>query len=446
MVSMVSPVSSSTTLAHATFLSVLLLFGEITISNGFMIKRATLSTSDSSQPASNGRHSGCFFYQQLQFSHGYDTCNQPTLKRLQPQQGKCLAASMENGEENTSLEGQEPSSRSSNNYQAAVLVLCTVPLAWGTFEPAVRLIYQQQDANGQVPALFFSLAYYFVASITLATIAIFQQSRMTMNEEGESNIIDIYQSKISSSSFKTTMKGGFELGTYLFLGNGLQVWGLATIPSDRAAFLLQLTTLFVPLFSSPLEIPLRTWMACAIALLGVLGISMDGSNVGDSLLASDTSSLFFLTQGDFFIVLAAVTYTLHCIRLEHYAKQMTSAVELGLFKAITELSLTAVALVVTTQMHSQSTIELLISTANGLPVTTVLAIVWIGVITIAYTIVAQSYGQARVIPTEANLIYTIQPVFTALVAWALLGENLGTAGYVGGSLIGVAVYLVVMDK
>jgi drug/metabolite transporter (DMT)-like permease len=65
---------------------------------------------------------------------------------------------------------------------------------------------------------------------------------------------------------------------------------------------------------------------------------------------------------------------------------------------------------------------------------------------VAYTIYAQSFGQSRVPPATANLIYTIQPFFTALVAFLVLGETLGPAGYVGGSLIGAAVLLVIQDE
>jgi drug/metabolite transporter (DMT)-like permease len=70
------------------------------------------------------------------------------------------------------------------------------------------------------------------------------------------------------------------------------------------------------------------------------------------------------------------------------------------------------------------------------------AIFWTGWITCAYTIWAQSYGQSRVSPTNANLIYTFQPIFTALFAWALLGETMGPAGFAGGAIIATAVYTV----
>jgi drug/metabolite transporter (DMT)-like permease len=74
------------------------------------------------------------------------------------------------------------------------------------------------------------------------------------------------------------------------------------------------------------------------------------------------------------------------------------------------------------------------------------AILWTGWVTVAYTIYAQSYGQSRVRPVTANLIYTIQPVCTATFAWLLLGETLCAAGYLGGALIGSAVLLVTTQK
>lgn len=75
----------------------------------------------------------------------------------------------------------------------------------------------------------------------------------------------------------------------------------------------------------------------------------------------------------------------------------------------------------------------------------ILAILWTGLVPVAYTILAQSFGQSRVRPVTANLIYTIQPICTAIFAFLLLQETLGPAGFFGGTLIGAAVLLVVMD-
>jgi drug/metabolite transporter (DMT)-like permease len=216
----------------------------------------------------------------------------------------------------------------------------------------------------------------------------------------------------------------------------------------------------------------RTWGACFVALLGVAVIGLDsqsGRIQDGSLLSSFLSSFDSLTPGDFLIVLAAFSYTFHCIRLGVFAKE-TSALKLAACKAATEtlLSLTLVLTLVAAGQH-ESSIDGLTSYASRegsditkflssfaenvssgtLPSATLLpaagAVLWTGLVTVAYTIYAQSFGQSRVNPTDANLIYTIQPLFTALVAWALLGETLGPAGYVGGALIGSAVYLVAID-
>ena len=60
-------------------------------------------------------------------------------------------------------------------------------------------------------------------------------------------------------------------------------------------------------------------------------------------------------------------------------------------------------------------------------------------------IYAQSYGQRYVKPETANLIYTIQPLYTSLFAWLLLGETLGPLGYAGGMVVLLAVLLVATD-
>ena len=74
------------------------------------------------------------------------------------------------------------------------------------------------------------------------------------------------------------------------------------------------------------------------------------------------------------------------------------------------------------------------------------AVLWTGWVTCAYTIYAQSYSQRRVGPTSANLIYTAQPIFSAIFAWALLGETLGPAGYGGGTLIAAALALIATSE
>mmetsp|Transcript_17514 Transcript_17514/g.31605 ORF Transcript_17514/g.31605 Transcript_17514/m.31605 type:complete len:444 (-) Transcript_17514:175-1506(-) len=345
-----------------------------------------------------------------------------------------------------------------------VLVLLTVPMAWGTFEPAVRLVYQYDPT---IPPFLFSFAYYTAAAGVLALLSSRSTSFTTSSEnDSDSHGDDHHQSLLA-------VQGGTELGTYLFLGNALQVIGLKTVPSDRAAFLLQLTTVFVPLVQSLLArnlsiVPPRTWAACVIALCGVALIGLDGSN-GQEMTATLSSSVldtwdFALGKGDLLIILGALFYTFHCIRLEKYAKN-TSALQLAAAKATTETAWSGLVLVVcffavTFVPPQVPGVGLARDSGNNLLSYLVqsssfggehwyivaLATLWTGLVTVAYTIYAQSYGQSRVPAASANLIYTIQPLFTAAIAFLLLGESLGVYGYAGGALIGASVLLVVANE
>ncbi|CAJ1913118.1 unnamed protein product [Cylindrotheca closterium] len=335
--------------------------------------------------------------------------------------------------------------------------------AWGTFEPAIRLVYKIQP---EVPSFVLSLAYYIIATIPLCILAWRETPPDLENVETESEI---------KSNF-SQLWGGLELGTYLFVGNALQVIGLRTVPSDRAAFLLQLTTIFVPLVQSILArnlllIPAKTWVACCVALAGVALIGVENAD-GDVSFASFSLDLLQFSAGDQCIMLAAFVYTFHCIRLEKYAKEIPSAIRLAAAKASTETGWSALAvgagLIAAAQTgtlenpvlgglqtsgrgileYTETFLDFLDSMQDvdiSQYVTLAGSLSWIGLVTVAYTISAQTYGQSRVPPSTANLIYTLQPIFTALLAYLLLGETLSYTGLAGGTLIGSAVLLVVAE-
>lgn len=310
----------------------------------------------------------------------------------------------------------------------------------------------------QIPTLVFSVAYYAIAVTGLAALLLYESISKGGNSDADET--------------QTSLRGGVELGTYLFLGNAFQVFGLRTVPSDRAAFLLQLTTIFVPFLQAILagslqSISNRVWIASATALAGVAVISLDGADE-----AIHVDQLNF-SGGDILIVAAAILYTFHCVRLELYAKT-TSAVRLALTKAVTEMSLSLAAAlslvlcsralqpsevshdsVVSSFVTSGDSIKSFVSsfadTVQTQGTTTGLlaagaATTWIGLITVAYTICAQSYGQKYVKAATANLIYTTQPLYTAFFAWIVLGETLGPLGYLGGVIILLAVLLVAVDE
>lgn len=360
------------------------------------------------------------------------------------------------------------------------LVLLTVPLSWGTYVPVVRYLYTIEPP---VPGFVFSTCYYTLAAATTLFL-----SHKLQSPSPNSSELDADAGTMSNDfSLKSIVpfQGGIELGCYLFIANCLQVIGLQTVESDRAGFLVQLTTVMVPVCEgifagSVFLIPARTWGACAMAFLGLCVMGLDGKT---DTIGSDTGQslfdiVFSLSQGDLLILGAAILYTLHVVRLGTYARQ-TTPMKLAASKATTEavLSFALIAFLAGISLFEDTYqlldvtgkdnfLSFLVSTGreittffstftsgilDGSISTSVLlpafgSVLWTGWITCAYTIWAQSFGQSKVSPTSANLIYTFQPIFTALFAYILLGEKMGSVGVLGGSIIATAVYIVASNK
>mmetsp|Transcript_4357 Transcript_4357/g.6115 ORF Transcript_4357/g.6115 Transcript_4357/m.6115 type:complete len:548 (+) Transcript_4357:96-1739(+) len=377
-----------------------------------------------------------------------------------------------------------------------ILVLLTVPLSWGTYAPVVKYVYEMDPP---VPGLLFSAGYYFIASFTLGFLG-WLQSKNQQQQQKQQQISDNTSINMNDNNSITPQKelfGGIELGSYLFIGNCFQVVGLESVPADRAAFLVQLTTVFVPMLQAFLArdvfaVPVTTWIACVLAFLGVLVMGMEDLHVHHQHSSSMELSSFFqnldfhFAYGDMLIVASAFAYTLHVVRLGNYASS-TTPIRLAAAKATVEalLSSALVAFLLffsgsssqynNNNTHNSDSVtheNLLLQLASklGQEISFFLqnfqhklqewnssgvwnelyplvgAILWTGWITCAYTIYAQSYGQRRVNPADANLIYSTQPIFSALFAFGLLGETLGFNGCIGGALIASALWLVASEK
>lgn len=129
-----------------------------------------------------------------------------------------------------------------------ILILLTVPLAWGTYTPVVKYMYDVMDPS--MPGFVFSAGYYLVASCSLGLLSLVNSGSNNSQQQQSSlqptidNIIDNDNVVIVDDNDvggvrdveekEVIARGGWELGSYLFIGNGLQVIGLQTVPADRA--------------------------------------------------------------------------------------------------------------------------------------------------------------------------------------------------------------------
>jgi hypothetical protein len=135
-----------------------------------------------------------------------------------------------------------------------LLSLATVPVVWGTYVPAVRLMYESG-----VPGLVFSASYHAVSALASAAALRLaspagpradgggtDEPRATIaakDTEDESRGEGTRGAGEGIGPMAVAFRGGLELGAYTFAASSMQVVGLETVPSDRAGFLIQRTFL-----------------------------------------------------------------------------------------------------------------------------------------------------------------------------------------------------------
>lgn len=225
-------------------------------------------------------------------------------------------------------------------------------------------------------------------------------------------------------------RAGGELGLWKFLGATANLYGLSLTSSDHGAFLIQLTTLIVPLVQGARGVPIppRIWAAVVLALTGVLVFTLD-------LAAAATSAS---QQGDALCVLAAIFYATYDLRLfEHGSK--VAPLTLVTTKITTQAGLSVAAAAVTWSSVASQLDDFVASDLGIWPVA--LAAIWSGVFVNAFASVLQVSGQQAVGPARAQVVYASQPLWAAILSLVFLGETVGVEGCVGGALFIAACFL-----
>lgn len=298
-------------------------------------------------------------------------------------------------------------------WQALPLtVLSTVPIAIASYGPAVQLT----GALSNQQALLLQCGTYFIAS-----------SWMWFLRFAKEHTVHVHS---------RTWHAGIELGLWIFCGATLQSFGLQRTTSARAGFLVQLSTVFVPLAECILN---KTQVSQSTAISVLCALAGLALLVGSPSSASTADVRTSTWQGDALTASSAMFYSGHILRLSTLAKQHNN-VELAQAKSVVQLGSSLVTFAVMVLTSSS------FSEAIALPAAALRTILYTGFITCAYPMWAQGFGQAHVKATQASLIYATAPVWNAVIAAILLGQNLGLQGMLGAGLMMAGFLLTVLSK
>ncbi|CAI1492470.1 Permease of the drug/metabolite transporter (DMT) superfamily [Thermococcus nautili] len=266
----------------------------------------------------------------------------------------------------------------------AELILLTITAMWGFTFPAMKV------SLDYLPPILF-LAYRFGIASLLMLI--------------------IFRSKVLR---KETMREGFLLGLTLFFGHGFQIVGLKYTTASNSAFITSLYVVFTPFIAYFLlgeRVKARDVLSLAIALTGLYLISGASSSIG---------------YGDLLTALCAVSFAFQIVLVQRFGEK--DYLSLAFWQIFWNFVFSLIfALAFEPRVFPREVLPWL-----GLLYTALFGTV------IAFTL--QVKYQKHTTAYKAALIYSMEPIFGSLSAFAILGERFTRRALAGAFLIMAGVW------
>ena len=284
------------------------------------------------------------------------------------------------------------SARHQLQLKLAPWALLTVSAAWGLSFVVMKDAIQRQSVNN---FLFtrFSLAVIVMILIRPQTIKLFNK--------------DLLQ------------RGGLA-GIFLGLGYIAQTLGLERTGAAITGFITGLYVVLTPLIASLVlkeKITKFTWLCIAVATFGLALLSIRGFSVG---------------IGEMFVLASAILFAAHIIALSKWSSGRD-------VYAMTVIQLTMCAILA----GLASAVE-----GYSLPPDRGVwsVVIFTAVFATAVAFIVQTWSQAHMSATKVAVTLTMEVVFAALFAILLGGERLTLQTAIGGILVVVAMYLIVLKE
>jgi drug/metabolite transporter (DMT)-like permease len=284
------------------------------------------------------------------------------------------------------------SARHQLQLKLAPWALLTVSAAWGLSFVVMKDAIQRQSVNN---FLFtrFSLAVIVMILIRPQTIKLFNK--------------DLLQ------------RGGLA-GIFLGLGYIAQTLGLERTGAAITGFITGLYVVLTPLIASLVlkeKITKFTWLCIAVATFGLGLLSIRGFSVG---------------IGEMFVLASAILFAAHIIALSKWSSGRD-------VYAMTVIQLTMCAILA----GLASAVE-----GYSLPPDRGVwsVVIFTAVFATAVAFIVQTWSQAHMSATKVAVMLTMEVVFAALFAILLGGERLTLQTAIGGILVVVAMYLIVLKE
>jgi drug/metabolite transporter (DMT)-like permease len=225
---------------------------------------------------------------------------------------------------------------------------------------------------------------------------------------------------------KKIMRAGVELGLITAAGYLTQSLGLLTTDASRASFLSTFTVLVVPILVglSGRGVQPIIWAAAAASVGGVSLLEQSGAPP---------------SVGDLWSVASAFAFGLQMFRTEHWSRRLSSKYTVHLMSVV--LAVTAAAAAAAAAVAHPAALAHAVAapgdfaaalSSDAVPWN---AVLYTGLLSTDVALLMELVALRDVASSEAAIVYTLEPVLGAAIAFAVLGERWGPAGWAGAGII-----------
>jgi drug/metabolite transporter (DMT)-like permease len=204
---------------------------------------------------------------------------------------------------------------------------------------------------------------------------------------------------------------GMILGVFLFLSYLFQMWGLKYTSAINAGFITGMHVVFVPVFLT-LIFKDRPKISSAIGVLFA----------ATGLYFFSGGDFYALNKGDILVFFCAFSVTFHVIFTARFAPKHNVYL-------LTTVQLCTIALLSILLMFFENPVILVTSWKLTA------LIIYLALFGTVFTFIMQTAMQRFTTATRAALVFTMEPVFTAIFAFIIAGETLQKSGWLGGGFI-----------
>jgi drug/metabolite transporter (DMT)-like permease len=317
-------------------------------------------------------------------------------------------------------------------YRRGLFTIGFITLLFSSNSPALHAAFSNPSFAAP-PVLLLNAAVSAVALVGL----LFGGSLLESTTPLPSSFVQNQQEGQKQDNSMLKLQAGLELGLWKFLGTTANLYGLSYTTADHGAFLIQLTTLIVPVVQGIMGVPIprRIQFSVCLALAGVFMFTQDPTMCAETQSATGEAAST-VALGDALCVVAAGFYATYDLRLFSWGK-LVKPKDLITNKIATQAVFSLLLLFalgwtesvdfVSSVITESSSSSILEATGFLIPV-----ILWSGVAVNAIAPFLQVGGQQAVGPTRAQTLYASQPLWASIISYVCLGETVGTQGLIGG--------------